>query len=260
MSDYEIVDVTPENLDRYDLFCKKSKPKEPGYQQKLAWHHDRFKEGLRIKLLMVDEGKPYKVSRGFIEYIPAEQGWRVVNAPGYTLIHCIWVVGKHKKKGYGSRLLETCIEDARQAGMKGVAVVASKGNWLPGLKLFLKHSFQKVDEASPVFELLVKKFTNAPDPSFPADWDERLKKFGKGLTIVRTNQCPYLEDATNIFLDAAKDLGMEGKVVVLKSSAEVQERSPSAYGAFNVVYDGKLVSYCWIVKKDAPKVLAEARG
>ena len=30
MAEYEIVDVTPGNLERYDLFCKKSKPKEAG--------------------------------------------------------------------------------------------------------------------------------------------------------------------------------------------------------------------------------------
>lgn len=259
MSNYEIVDITPENLDRYDLFCKKSKPKEACYQNKLAWYREGFKQGLRIKLLMVDEGKPYKVSRGFIEYVPAEKSWRVVNAPGYTLIHCIWVVGKHKKKGYGSRLLETCVEDARQTGMKGVAVVASRGNWLPGLKLFLKLGFQKVDEAPSVFELWVKKFTDAPDPSFPTDWDKRARTFGKGLTIVRTVQCPYILDATDIITDAAREKGMASRIIDLKTSKEVQERSPSAYGVFNVVYNGNLIGYCWISAKDAPGVLAEAQ-
>jgi ribosomal protein S18 acetylase RimI-like enzyme len=260
MSAYEIVDVTPENLDRYDLFCKKSKPKEPCYQNKLAWYLDQFKHGLRIKLLMVDEGKPYKVSRGFIEYIPAENGWRVVNAPGYTLIHCIWVVGRHKKKGYGSELLRQVLDDARSQGKKGVAVVASKGNWLPGLKLFLKHGFQKVDEAPPVFELLVHKFTDAPDPSFSTDWDRRAQAFGKGLTIVRTVQCPYILDATDIITSAAKKLGIKSRVVDLETSKEVQDSAPSAYGVFNVVYNGKVISYSWISKKDAPKVMKKARG
>ena len=260
MAEYDIVDVTPANLERYDLFCKKSKPKEVGYQQKSVWFRDRFAEGLRIKLLRVDEGKKDLVSRGFIEYVPAEYGWRVVNADGYMLIHCIWVVGRNKKKGYGTELLQACIEDARQSGMKGVAVVASKGNWLPGPELFAKHGFELVDTAPPVFELKVRRFNDAPDPYFPTDWDARLARYGKGLTIVRSHQCPYIDDATDIILDAAEELCMESKVVELATSSQVQERSPSVYGAFNVVYDGKLVSYCWLSKKDAPRVLKELRG
>ncbi len=260
MAEYEITDVTPGNLERYDLFCKKSKPKEVGYQQKSAWFRERFAEGLRIKLLRVDEGKKDLVSRGFVEYIPAEYGWRVVNADGYMLIHCIWVVGRNKKKGYGSKLLAACVEDARRSGMKGVAVVAGKGNWLPDPKFFTKRGFKAVDTAPPAFELLAMKFGDAAGPSFPTDWDARLRRFGSGLTIVRSHQCPYIDDAANIILDAAKELGMETKVVELATAKEVQERAPSAYGIFNIVYDGRLVSYCRLSKKDAPKVLAEARG
>jgi len=259
MNAYEIVDVTPDNLEKYDLFCKKSKPKEPCYQNKLTWYRDQFKNGLRIKLLMVDEGKPYKVSRGFVEYIPAEHGWRVVNAPGYTLIHCIWVVGRHKKKGYGAELLQGVIGDAKAQGKKGVAVLASTGHWAPSPKFLAKYGFTKVEEAMPSFQLMVHKFNDSPDPSFPTDWDKRAQALGKGLTIVRTVQCPYLLDATDIVVDEAKKHGMDAKVIDLKSSKEVQERSPSAYGVFNVVYNGHIVSYCWISKKDAPGLLAEAK-
>jgi ribosomal protein S18 acetylase RimI-like enzyme len=259
MSAYEIVDVTPENLDRYDLFCKKSKPKEACYQNKLAWYLDGFKKGLRIKLLMVDEGKPRKVSRGFVEYVPAENGWRVVNAPGYILIHCIWVVGRHKKKGYGSELLQQVLDDARSQGKKGVVVLASAGNWAPSPKFLGKYGFNKVDEAPPSFQLMVHKFNDVLNPSFPADWDERAQALGKGLTIVRTVQCPYLLDATDIVVEEAKKQRMNTKVIDLETSKEVQERSPSAYGVFNVVYNGHIVSYCWISKRDAPALLAEAK-
>jgi len=48
-----------------------------------------------------------------------------VHAPGYLLVHCIWVVGRAKKQGYGRRLLDECLEDARQAGAHGVAAVTS---------------------------------------------------------------------------------------------------------------------------------------
>lgn len=259
MSDYEIVNLTPENLNRYDLFCKKSKPKELCYQNKLAWYLERFKEGLRIKLLTVDEGKPNKVSRGFIEYVPAENGWRVVNAPGYALIHCIWVVGKHKKKGYGSELLTLAVDEAESQGRKGVVAVTTAGNWASGPKLFEKHGFEQIDEAPPSFKLMVKKIADAPDPSFPSDWDKRAQAFGKGLTIVHTVQCPYILDATDIIINAADELAITSRVIDLKNPKEVMERAPCAYGVFNIVYGGNLIGYSWLSKKDAPGVLAEAK-
>ncbi len=67
--EYEIIDITPENESQYDLFCKKSKKKAEGYSSKLNWFEDRYKEGLRVKVLYVNEtGK--MTSRGFIEYVP----------------------------------------------------------------------------------------------------------------------------------------------------------------------------------------------
>lgn len=73
---------------------------------------------MRVKILYEDER-----SAGFIEYIPGEFAWRAVKAQGYMVIHCLWVVGKSKKKGYGSRLLNDCVTDAREMGMHGVAMV-----------------------------------------------------------------------------------------------------------------------------------------
>lgn len=126
--------------------------------------------------------------RGFIEYIPGEYAWRAVNAEGYMLIHCLWVVGKSKGKGYAGLLLNECIKDAQKSKMKGVAIVTSKGNWLVGSKLLLVHGFESVDNAPPSFELLVIKFTKVQSPSFSSDWDKRIKKLGKGLTITGSDQ------------------------------------------------------------------------
>jgi predicted N-acetyltransferase YhbS len=250
MAEYEIVNVTPENLSRYDLFCQKSKAKGAGYQQKVSWFKERHKEGLRLKLLLVDEGKGEPVSRGFVEYVPAERGWRGVKAPGYILIHCIWVVGRHKKKGYGSKLIRACLRDARKAGAKGVAVVVSKGNWLPCPRFFARHGFEVVATSPPAFVLMAKKFGEAPDPSFLAGWDKKLAKCGEGLTILRAAQCPYVEDAANN-VAAAAELGIPTKVVELTSAKDVRERAVTPYGVFNVVYDGDFFSYFYLLKKEA---------
>ena len=238
-------------------FCQKSKANGAGYQQKVSWFKERYKEGLRLKLLLVDEGKGVLVSRGFIEYIPAERGWRGVRAPGYILIHCIWVVGRHKKKGYGSKLLHACLRDARQAGAKGVAVVASKANWLPRPEFFEKHGFAAVATSPPAFELMAKKFEEAPDPSILTGWDRQLAGWGEGLTILRSAQCPYVEDGTNHVVEAAKELGIPTKVVELKSAKDVREQAVTPYGVFNAIYDGDVFSYFYLLKKEALKKFKE---
>ncbi|MBZ0305899.1 MAG: GNAT family N-acetyltransferase, partial [Anaerolineae bacterium] len=89
-----IVTVTAENVDQYGFFCFKSKAKAEGYQRKRRWLMDRFAEGLQIKLLYEGER-----SVGFVEFMPGESTWRVVNAPDYLVIHCLWVVGTGKGKG-----------------------------------------------------------------------------------------------------------------------------------------------------------------
>jgi GNAT superfamily N-acetyltransferase len=179
-----IVEVNKENVSEKGFFCYMSKRRTEGYQRKLKWLKDRFDEGMRIKMLDLKQG-----GRGFIEYIPGESAWRAVNAEGYMFIHCIWVAGQSRGKGYATLLLNECIKDAKTTGMKGVAIVTSEGNWLVGKKFLLKHGFEPVEEFSP-FELLVKKFDNSASPSFSGDFTKRLEKYGKGLTIFRSDQCP----------------------------------------------------------------------
>jgi L-amino acid N-acyltransferase YncA len=253
--DFRIVTVGAENVDEERFFCYKSKPKTEGYRRKLAWLRERFAEGMRIKI--VYEGKR---SVGFVEYIPGEVAWRAVEAAGYMVIHCLWVVGKGKKKGYGSRLLEECVKDARESGLHGVAMVTSSGHWLAGKKLLLKNGFEAVDQAPPTFDLLVKQFGDAPLPAFPTDWEERLARYGPGLTVVRSDQCPYIESVTQIVRDAGAGFGLQVQEVELESCKEVQESAPSAYGVFNVVYDGELVTYHWIGEKELSQFLAARLG
>jgi hypothetical protein len=99
---YGIVDVNVTNIDARGLFCLQSKKNTDGYNKKIGWAKERFKEGLHVKLLMVNEGSRRGLrTRGFIEYIPGKNAWRGIDADGYMVIHCIWVVGQHKGHGYG---------------------------------------------------------------------------------------------------------------------------------------------------------------
>ena len=243
-----IIDVDTSNVKETGFFCYMSKRKSEGYLRKLDWVKARLGEGMRIKLLKLPE-------RGFIEYIPGEKAWRAVRAKGWMVIHCLWVVGKSKGRGLGGLLIDECVEDARKAGMRGVAMVTTEGNWLAGRKLLEKHGFVALDAAPPAFTLLAKPFAPGPLPSFPKDWEARAARFGPGLTVLRTDQCPYLPDAVSKLMDAAARRKIKACVVELRSAREVQTLSPSPYGAFNIVLDGKLVGYHYLLDEDAAAAL-----
>lgn len=233
----ELIEVDAGNLDRLGFFCLKSKPRDPGHSGKRGWLEARFAEGLRMTLLSLD-GR----SRGFIETIPGRFAWRAVHAPDHLVIHCLWVVGSAKGQGHGGRLLARAEAHAEDAGLAGIAMVTSRGNWLAGPKLLLRHGYDVVDEA-PGFQLLARRFRTAPPPRFPTDWAARRARFGPGVSLVRTDQCPYLARSipTVRALAAARDLAFRD--VVLTSAAEVRARAPSPYGVYALLKDDRLLAH-----------------
>ncbi len=252
---FEILTVDAGNVDRHGFFCYMSKPKAPGHRLKREWLAARFAEGLRIKMLQEIGGRTV----GFIEYIPGEYAWRAVNAAGYLVIHCLWVVGQGKGKGHGTRLLQACLEDARAQGKHGVVMVASDRVWLAGKEIFLRNGFAQVDQAPPAFQLLAHRFGDpdspggtlrAPQPSFPTDWEVRQARFGAGLTVIRTPQCPYNEDAAAQAMQFAAERGIPARAVELATAQEVQAQSPSPCGTFGIVRDGRLFSYHYLGRKE----------
>jgi GNAT superfamily N-acetyltransferase len=239
---YKIVDINEENIDKQGLFCLQSKKNTEGYKKKVEWAKERFKEGLRIKLLLINEGpKRGFRSRGFIEYIPGEYAWRGIDAKGYIVVHCIWVVGKNKGHGYGSKLLEHCLNDAK--GMYGVAVVTSGRTWLPGAKLFIKHGFEKVNSLPPDFELLAKRFSdNAPLPKFNRVPKGKLEKYAHGITVFKSNQCPYVSGSVREITETAKHINLPLQIKDIKNCKEAQN-GVHPYGTFCILLDGKVLTY-----------------
>lgn len=242
--------VSAQNVRDLGFFCKMSQRKNPGYLRKLAWLEKRFAEGLIIRLLDLSAG-----GRGFIEYLPGEYAWRPVGAAGYMFIHCLWVVGSSKGKGYASRLLAECVADAKRGRMKGVAMLTRKGNWLLSSGFLSCRGFETVARAEPDFELMALKFGKGPPPSMPRDWEARAKRFGPGLAIVRTDQCPYLDDGVDSALKVARARGLKARVVELASAADVRRRAPSPYGVFSLVLDGRLLSHHYRLEKEVRALL-----
>jgi hypothetical protein len=134
-------------------------------------------------------------------------------------------------------------------------MVTSEGNWLVGRKLFESSGFTLVDHAPPEYELLAKDLGPAAPPLFPNDRDRRAASFGKGLTVVRSDQCPYLDDAVDTALEAARVRGIPASVVELTTARDIRERVPSPYGVFAIVLDGEVVSHYYRPKKKLNELL-----
>jgi L-amino acid N-acyltransferase YncA len=249
-----IIDINENNIDEQELFCKKTKKKFNGYQSKVRWIKERFKEGLNYKLLIVKEGNK-ETSRGMIEYIPGEYNWRGIQANGWMVIHCLWVVGKAKEHGYGSQLLELAIKDAREAGMHGiVGMSADKGGWLPKSKIFENHGFEKVDEIEPYFKLYAKKFSDEVKiPRFYPISEEKQKEYQKGVTIFYTDQCPYLVDLVEELKQEPN--GDKINAIRLNDCKEAQENGVYPYGTYCIICNGNISLYKHPTRKEIQAII-----
>jgi hypothetical protein len=220
----EIIDTNAENILEYGV-CGYKNIKRAGYPEKIEWLKDRFPE---LSTFQVN--------------IAGDQLKQV----GTSSFTCIFAGFKraHKGKGYGSLLLKECLEDAKKEKMHGVATVTRKGPFMMGKALFVKNGFEVVDTAPPDFELLVKKFNkNAPAPGFRGDRDERLRQYGKGLTIIRADQCLYtVKNVREIIETTKKEYGIKPEIIDLKNCKKAQN-SPCPFGTFCMIYNGKIIAH-----------------
>lgn len=237
MENLQLLEANTEMLEKMGSYCLRSKKKSVGYINKNKWLNNRFEEGLKYVQLTENTKQV-----GFIEYTDAEFSSRVVHAEDYLVIHCLWV--SETGKGYGSKLIEKCLQDAKKRSKHGVVVVAnSETSWTPSKEIFLKNHFKVVAKAPFNFELLVYQFdSNTPLPVFPTNWDERLRNFND-LTILRSFQCPYVAVATENIETAANKLGLEVTIIDIKDREELMKLAPTPYGIFSVVFKGQLISF-----------------
>ncbi len=220
--------------------CGIKSPTHPGRQQKHCWLQSNFKFGLQARILLTPDGQPC----GYIEFLPGEFAWRGVDASGYMFIHCVWTFSKpHQRKGWGSAMVEACIDDARNAGMSGVAAIAREGPWLADRRLFLANGFEPVDSAPPDYELLVRKLdARAANPAFKGGWEQKLAGYSQGLTIIRSSQCPHVAKfAADIAQTAEEEYGIKPAIVELESWRDAQN-APTPYAVFALIYNGRLLA------------------
>jgi L-amino acid N-acyltransferase YncA len=220
--------------------CGISSPDHEGRRAKNRWLAGCWKHGLRGKVLIAPDQRPC----GYMEYVPGEYAWRGVDAAGYMFVHCLWIYRReHQHRGFAGQLLEACVKDARRSGMKGVATITREGPWMAGPALFQRHGFTLVDTAPPDLDLLVLKFdASAEPPKFKGDWEKKAARYGPGLTIISSGQCPYVTKFAGEIAEAAqREYGIAPRLVELKSPSQAQD-APTPYAVFSLVYNGRVVA------------------
>ncbi len=158
--DYAIVDTNADNIGGCSL-CGNKNASNVGYRRKINWLRERYPEGLRYKVLRSEKYGDI----GMIEYALGQHAWRPVEAKGYMIIHCLMVNGKHKGKGFGSLLLESCVRDAKRSKCRGVAVVTSSDSFMAKRDLFIKAGFVPVDRIAIDEPKIERRTSNAQRPT-----------------------------------------------------------------------------------------------
>jgi predicted GNAT family acetyltransferase len=211
----------------------------------------RFTEGLRIKL---PYAKGQKRAAGFIEYVPGENAWRAVSAPGHMFIHCLSVYPTRTRgQGVGSRLIGECLEDAKAAGLRGIAVLASSGPFMAGSDLFLKNGFRVVDTSGDDV-LLSREWKRGPLPCF----NDRKKQRARhtGLTIVHTGQCPWVSRFVEQVRNSDLPRHLRLTIRELKTPAQAQ-RAPTLYATFSLLHNGRVLADRYISMTRFRNILRE---
>jgi len=247
-----IIQITEENIDQEHICCAigNDKANRARAELKKEWMKGQFKNGLIFKRLD-DRGKM------FIEYMPVETCWKPVEGTKYTMINCLWVSGKFKKRGIATELLEDCINDSRTGGMNGLCVVTSKKNkpFLTEKSFFLKKGFEVVDSAEPYFELMALKFNRtAVVPQFSERCKMGTSGYKEGFQFVYANQCPFMDEYVHLLTDLCEKRALSCEMIKIESAEEAR-RYGSPFGTFGLYYNGLFMTHELMSEKKFEKVL-----
>ena len=237
-----VVTITPENAEDHGFFCIRN-IRSPGFRQKHTWFRKRHKEGLTIKQVYAEDGRP----AGFIEYVPGEYAWRPVAARGHLFVHCLFVYpNKYRNSGVATMLLEASISEARNLGLQGVCAMTSDQPWMATRSVFLKTGFIQ-QEKRRRFELLLYRMGDQISPPEILPWEERLPEY-PGWHLLYADQCPWHAKGVAAIRAAAGMKGFQIHIQELNSAAMAQQ-APSGTGTFALVHDGRLLADHYISER-----------
>ena len=225
-------------------------------QRRLPWLRQKYEEGLRIKVALLNGAHA-----GFAFLMPIE------NAPwgpaGRDLlsIQCVTVLGNAKHKGIGLSLLSACEQEAHSQGMKGITVTSFYHDfWFMPATFFEKCGFQiacKQGHAA----ILWKAFDpSAEVPSFPVRRYQFKPEPGKVVVdLFWSRSCLTTDTEAQRVREV---VGEFDRSVVLKEYCSDNPEIRSRYGIFRAIFiNGKEIGWGYEAPKDGLRLkIWEARG
>ncbi|MEM6724068.1 MAG: GNAT family N-acetyltransferase [Bacteroidota bacterium] len=250
---WQITQADASNVHEVGIYCIKNK-KAPGYQKKLDWFTDQMNQGLEIQIAVDDND----TQLGFIEYLPAEQTWRPVHAPGFLFIHCIAIFAKAaKNQQVGSGLIQAAVARAKALGKQGICAMSSKGSWMASQSVFQKNGFVQVDQKDRYELMSLAFYVEAESPQF-IDWTAQQAQY-QGWHLVYSDQCPWHEKAVGALQETAGLLGISLTIQRLATPAEAQQ-APSGFGTFALLKDGQLLADHYISATRFRNIVKKAKS
>lgn len=231
----EFINLTSENIDTEHLCCIiRSKKPHPGVEAKRRWLSERLREGHVFRKLD---------AKGccFIEYAPVETAWVPVLGDKFYYIYCLWVSGEFKGKGYGKRLMEYCIADAKAKGKSGICMLGAKKqkNWLSNQAFAVKYGFEAVDTTENGYELLALSFDGTM-PKF-AENAKRESIAEQELTIYYDMQCPYICQKVEEIRQYCAENQVPVNLIQVDTLQKAKEL-PCVFNNWGAFYKGRFVS------------------
>ena len=249
-----ILTVNEDNLNEFPQVVCFINAKNEHHGMKITWLRERFREGLRIKVMKLQGEKSIV---GFVEYVPGEYAWRAVNAKGFMFIHCMWISpNKYRNQGFGRSLLEAVVEDAREQNQSGVVAMVSDGAFMIRKDLFLKNGFEVVQEEGDM-QLVARRFNKKRALPLFNDVKSRLAEY-QGWHIVYSKQCPWVARFMEELKPILKREELSLDIHELTSALEAQN-APSHYATFNLIKDGRLLADRYISTTRFMNILKKER-
>lgn len=231
----QYVDLDSSNIGHEHICCAiAGKDHQEGVDRKKAFLSAGFKRGLVFRKLDI-RGKV------FIEYAPAEAAWRPVVAPGYLVIHCLWVSGRYKGRGLGRELLQHCLDDA-SAEHHGVVAVSGRSPYLTDTRFYLSQGFELVESTETGYDLVCFRERTTPAPRFAENARRGTVSEAEGVHFEYVFQCPFVPGCLQDMSAVAREFDLTVTSRELATMEDVRAAA-SPFGTFGAFLFGRLVTH-----------------
>ena len=248
----KIVDLTAETVDDSINLCIGSKPgDELAREEKRRWLESRMPLKAGGKLA-------YERNQlvGMIEFAPIEDSPFPVAGSNLLHINCVWVLPRFQGRGIGEELLQSCVQEAKRRGMKGVSVVANDNPLVMPLSFFYKQGFRSADHKRNE-ELMWMIIEPSPPPKFlPIGYSRKNNRKGMAVDILYCGQCPWSIKGRGRIEKVAREFGERVQVHSIRT--DNREAIEMLGDSKKIFVDGKDVPLHTPTEEDIRRLLSNS--